>query len=409
MAWIVVAVLWVAAFLNYFDRLLITSMRETLVTDVPMTNAQFGLLTTSFLWIYGSVSPFGGLLSDKFGRRGIILLSVGVWSIVTWWTGQAQTFRELLVARALMGISEACYVPAALALITDHHRGPTRSLATGLHISGMYAGAACGGLGGYLASHFGWRFGFSALGVIGVGYAVVASVFLCDAPDNGSPSKATPNLFTIRIAARSLLLSVGFWLLVVVFCVISVANWFIYGWLPTYLKQSFRLSEGAAGLSASVYIQVAALAGILLGGFWADRWSLRNPRARQWVAAAGFALAAPALFLTGISPTLLLTVLGLVLCGLGRGLFDANAMPVLRQIVPDNYSATGYGVMNFFGCVAGGCITYAAGWLLDSRISLQGVFFLLAVLFAAASVALVFAKPRQVSVDPIQGTPTIGV
>ncbi|MGH2623045.1 MAG: MFS transporter, partial [Sphingobacterium sp.] len=166
--WLVVALLWVVAFLNYFDRLLITSMRDPIVADFQISDAQFGLLTSVFLWSYGLVSPFGGYLADKYSRKKLIVFSVGVWSAVTLWTGYTQSFGEILVTRILMGVSEACYIPAALALITDYHAGKTRSLATGLHMCGLYTGLALGGLGGFIAEAWGWRYGFHVFGAFGV-------------------------------------------------------------------------------------------------------------------------------------------------------------------------------------------------------------------------------------------------
>ena len=150
-AWIGVGLLWVVALLNYLDRLMITTMRDPIKQSIAMNEAQFGLLTAVFLWVYGALSPLGGYLADRFSRRIVIMVSLFVWSAVTWWTGHVKTFEQLLTARALMGVSEACYIPAALALIADYHRGSTRSLATGLHMSGVYAGAALGGVGGYIA------------------------------------------------------------------------------------------------------------------------------------------------------------------------------------------------------------------------------------------------------------------
>src|SRR3954471_10746431 len=179
-AWIAVGLLWVVAVLNYLDRLVITTMRESVVASVPMTEAQFGLLTSVFLWVYGILSPTCGFLADRLSRRRVIFFSLLVWSTVTWLTGHAQTFSGLFWARALMGVSEACYLPAALALIADHHRGSTRSLATALHNSGMYAGALLGGTGGYIAASHGWRAGFTIFGAVGVGYALVLLIVLRD-------------------------------------------------------------------------------------------------------------------------------------------------------------------------------------------------------------------------------------
>lgn len=168
-AWLVVALLWPVACLNCLDRLMITTMRGSLKEDIAMTDGQFGLLTSVFLWGYALLSPSAGYLADRFSRSRVIIGSLFVWSAVTWLTAHAQNFHQLLWARALMGAGEVCYIPAALALITDYHRGPTRSLATGLHISGLYAGAALGGLGGVLAENFKWQSAFNLFGAIGVG------------------------------------------------------------------------------------------------------------------------------------------------------------------------------------------------------------------------------------------------
>jgi MFS family permease len=129
--WAIVGILWIVAFLNYFDRNLITSMRDPIVGDFKLTDAQFGLLTSVFLWSYGFLSPLGGYFADKYGRKKIIVFSVCVWSAVTLWTGFVTSFNEMLIARIIMGISEACYIPAGLAMIADYHKGKTRSLATG--------------------------------------------------------------------------------------------------------------------------------------------------------------------------------------------------------------------------------------------------------------------------------------
>lgn len=120
-AWLMVGLLCFVGCLNYLDRVIITTMRSSIVEAIPMSDAKFGLLTSVFLWVYGLLSPFAGFLADKFKRSHVIIVSLFIWSVVTWLTSHATTFEELLATRALMGISEACYIPAALALITDYH------------------------------------------------------------------------------------------------------------------------------------------------------------------------------------------------------------------------------------------------------------------------------------------------
>ena len=181
-AWLVVALLFVVGLLNYLDRIMITTMRSSIVEAIPMTDAQFGLLTSVFLWIYGLLSPFAGFLADRYSRSRVIIISLFVWSLVTWLTIHAQTFQQLLLTRALMGISEACYIPAALALIADYHRGRTRSLATGIHMTGIMVGQSLGFLGGWIAEEYVWTKAFALVGIVGIVYAALLLFTLKDAP-----------------------------------------------------------------------------------------------------------------------------------------------------------------------------------------------------------------------------------
>jgi MFS family permease len=397
-AWLVVALLWPVACLNYLDRLMITTMRGSLKADIAMTDAQFGLLTSVFLWVYAVLSPFAGFFADRFGRSRLIVASLLVWSAVTWLTGHAQDFNQLLVARSLMGVSEACYIPAALALITDYHRGPTRSLATGLHMSGLYAGAALGGLGGVLAEHFRWQSAFSLFGAVGVGYSLLLVLALRDVRPAAEPAgKARAPAEKVRL--WSALGYVGregsFRALVTYFAILSIAYWAIYGWLPTYLGQHFKLGQGAAGMSATAYLQIASFFGVLIGGAWADRWCRRNLRGRLFVPLVGFCAAGPALFLAASTDVLPVAIGGLIVFGLARGFADANNMPILCQVTPPRYRATGYGVLNFVGCLLGGVMTYAAGALSDAQVGLERVFQFCAGGVVVAVLVLLLVKPKK--------------
>lgn len=389
--------LWVIAALNYLDRLMITTIRDPLKADIAMTDAQFGLLTSVFLWVYGLVSPLGGFLADRFSRSKVIAASLFIWSAVTWLTGHMHSFEGLLAARALMGISEACYIPAALALIADYHPGPTRSLATGLHMSGVYAGAALGGLGGYLAEPFGWRAGFNLFGGFGIVYSLFILFAVQDPPRERHESARSRNETAQREGQASAWEALGtlfaqpaFLFLLAVNALVGIANWGIYGWLPTYLKEHFRLGLGAAGMTATGYIQVASF----VGGVWADRWSRREPRARALVPAIGYFLVAPALYLAASTSLLGMAIAGSVVFGLGRGFFDANHMPILRYIAGSRYSATGYGFLNFISCLTGGVMIYVGGWLKDAQVDLSRTFQVSAAGLLIVS-GLLFSIRRQ--------------
>jgi MFS family permease len=303
----------------------------------------------------------------------------------------------LLAARAFMGVSEACYIPAALALIADYHRGPTRSLATGLHMSGIYAGMSLGGLGGYLAEWFSWRWAFGGLGCVGVCYAVVLSLCLHDAPpavaSEVDASEVEP--LTVSYACRGLLGRGAFWILLLVTAMFGIANWGINGWLPTYLRDHFSLGLGAAGLSATAYIQAASFGGVLYGGRWADQWSQRNPRGRALVPAIGFAAAAPFLLLAASTNVLPLAIVGLIVYGLSRGFFDANLMPVLRQVTDQRLSATGYALLNVVSCATGGITIWLAGRLKDYHVDLGQVFKFSAAAILMAAFLLLALRPKN--------------
>jgi MFS family permease len=390
-AWLVVGLLFVVALLNYLDRLILTTMRDPIRADIPMSDAHFGLLTSVFLWVYAGASPLGGFLADRFGRRRVIIASIFFWSAATFLTGLATSFHQMLIARALMGVSEACYIPAGLALIADYHRGPTRSLATGIHMIGIYAGAALGGIGAVLAEHLGWRFGFRLFGAFGVGYSLILVALLRDAPH----SRRDPETFDPELPPARVLAAPAFRALLVVNILVGVVNWTVYGWMPTYLKDHFHLGLGAAGLSATGYIQAASFVGVLIAGVIADRWSRTSDRARALTPAIAFLFSGPCLIAAASTGVLPLAIGGLIVFGLGRGAIDANQMPLVRQLVGAPVSATAYGLLNLTSTAAGGIMVYIGGALLDAHIDLARIFQAAGAGVIVAGLILLMIRPTK--------------
>lgn len=397
-AWAVVALLWLVAFLNYFDRNLIASMRDPIVADFKLNDAQFGLLTSVFLWSYGVLSPLGGYLADKYGRKKIIIFSVCVWSAVTLWTGFVSSFGEMLIARLIMGISEACYIPAGLSMIADYHKGKTRSLATGLHMSGLYAGQALGGVGGYISVVWGWRYGFQVIGLLGVVYGLILIYGLRDnkvTEEIETSETEEPARLNLLETIRMLISEKPFLMLLCYFCVLGMVNWMIYGWLPTFLKEHFTLDLGKAGLSATGYVQIGSFAGVLLGGLLADQWYRTNKRSRVYLIIIGFSLGAPFLFLMASTQTFGIAIVAMMMYGLARGINDSNLMPVLCQVIDNRYIATGYGFLNFLSTIIGGIMVYAGGRLMDAHISLSIIYQVSAVLMLIAAWSLIRVKIKS--------------
>jgi MFS family permease len=396
-AWLIVGLLWVVGCLNYLDRIMLTTMRGSLMEAIPMSDAQFGILTSVFLWVYGLLSAFAGFLADRFNRSRVIIISLFVWSAITWLTAHATTFNELLLTRALMGISEACYIPAALALIVDYHRDRTRSLAVGLHLSGVLAGSALGGLGGWIAEGHGWAYAFEIFGVVGIVYAFVLVALLRDAPRDGlpaTPATTAPEKVRVGAALVSLFSRPMFVLALCYWGLLGAAGWGVVGWMPTYLTEHFHLTQGAGGLSATGYLQTAAMVGMLVGGAWADRWSRTNERARILVPVIGLVIAAPGILLAAHTGWLPAAIGGLMIYGLARSFTDANMMPILCLVSDPRYRATGYGVLNMFACVVGGITIYVGGALRDARVDVNNIFYFAFAALIVCAVLLSFVKPQ---------------
>lgn len=395
-AWLVVVMLLPVALLNYLDRQMLATMKFSVMADVPGigTEANWGLMLGQFKWVYAFLSPIGGYVADRFSRRFTICGSLFVWSAVTWWTGQATTFGELLWARSLMGISEAFYIPAALALITDYHAGRSRSRAVGLHQMAIYCGVIAGGFTGYVADapSLGWRSAFEACGLLGMLYAVPLAFALRDARRSGGTA-ARPKPSPVRALAE-LLSNGSFILLVLYFTLPAMAGWVVRDWMPAILKQEFGIGQGKAGVAATVYWQSAAIAGALLGGWAADRWARRNARGRIYVSAIGTGLIVPAIFGIGDAGSLTAAVTFLVLFGLGWGFFDCNNMPILCQIVRPQFRATGYGLMNLVSISCGGLADWGFGALRDRKVPLDVIFGVFSAAAVISVVLVLLIRPR---------------
>jgi MFS family permease len=404
-AWLTVALLCVVGCLNYLDRTMIATMRESVVHTIPMTNAQFGLLTSIFLWVYGALSPFAGFLADRFNRSRVIIGSLLVWSLITLLTAYVKTYEQLLITRALMGISEACYIPAALALIVDYHKGSTRSIATGIHIAGIMVGSSLGFLGGYIAENHNWTLAFSLFGGIGVAYSIVLFFTLRDAPKITSATineEAKPvNKVKFGEAVKNIFGSVSYILTLIYFSLLGIVGWIIMGWLPTYYKEHFGVTQAAAGLYATGYIYPASLVGVIVGGYLADRWSKRNKKARILLPVIGLIIAAPFIFVASYTGVLVIAIACFMVFVFTRSFTDANLMPVLCLIIDTRYLATAYGILNLFACIIGGLSIYAAGWLRDANVNLSVMFQFAAVIMIISAALLYMVKPKQTT-EPVE-------
>ena len=401
--WVVVVLLWGVALLNYMDRQMLSTMKESMQLDISelQTAENFGRLMAVFLWIYGLMSPFAGAIADRVNRKWLIVISLFVWSAVTYGMGYANTFTEIYWLRALMGVSEALYIPAGLSLIADWHSDKSRSLAVGIHMTGLYTGQAIGGFGATVAASYTWHTAFHWFGLIGIAYALLLVLCLRENPNH---SVVKPSVETNKVEKESILKgfsaifsTVAFWIILFYFAAPSLPGWAIKNWLPTLFSENLNLPMAEAGPMSTITIALSSFCGVVAGGILSDRWVQRNIRGRIYISAIGLGLTIPALFLLGFGHNTIGVISAGMLFGIGFGIFDANNMPILCQFVSPKYRATAYGIMNMTGVFAGAMVTNVLGkWSDDGNLGLG--FALLSVVVAVAiALQLLFLKPKQES------------
>lgn len=405
--WLVVALLWVVALLNYMDRQMLSTMQDAMKLDiVELQKAEaFGALMAVFLWIYGLVSPFAGVVADRVSRKKLVVGSLFVWSAVTYLMGYASDFTQLYWLRALMGVSEALYIPSALSLIADWHEGKSRSLAIGIHMTGLYVGQAVGGFGATIAATFSWHSTFYWFGIIGIAYSVVLALLLHDKPKAVDAVAASPNPATLMKKESlwrglSVVLSTwAFWVILIYFAVPSLPGWATKNWLPTLFADSLGLDMAQAGPMSTITIAASSFVGVLLGGVLSDKWVLRNIRGRIYTSAIGLGMTIPALVLLGFGHSVVAVVGAGMLFGIGFGMFDANNMPILCQIISAKYRATAYGIMNMVGVFAGAAVTHLLGKWTDGGNLGMGFAVLGGIVIVALVLQLVCLRPTSDNVE----------
>ena len=399
--WILVGLLWVVALLNYMDRQILSTMQKSMMIDIHelQSATNFGYLMGIFLWVYGFMSPISGIIADKFSRKWIIVGSLFVWSAVTYGMGLADTFDQVYWLRAVMGVSEALYIPAGLSLIADFHSGKTRSLAIGIHMTGLYVGQALGGYGATIAAELTWHTTFHWFGIIGMGYAVILVLFLREKKEDDLRIETDQIVNSEKIPVfkglAMLFSNMAFWIILFYFAVPSLPGWATKNWLPTLFSENLGIPMEKAGPYSTIFLAASSFVGVIIGGLLSDRWVQKNIRGRIYTSAIGLALTIPSLLLLGYGNSNF-HMFGAAICfGIGFGMFDANNMPILCQFVPRKLRATAYGFMNMVGVFGGAMITEILGRSTDAG-NLGHDFALLGgIVLIVLIIQLVFLRPKH--------------
>ena len=409
--WLVVVLLSGVAFLNYMDRQMLSTMRFAMSEDIMEVATSYtgpwgwGALMAAFMWIYGLMSPVSGAIADRLNRKNLIVGSLFVWSTVTLLMGYVDSYVELYVLRALMGFSEALYIPAALSLIADIHSGKTRSLAIGIHMTGIYLGQVAGGFGSIFSSLLNWHTVFILCGLVGIIYSVILIIFISD-PGREKDSKQIETKDSQLSVMKSVMLvlsNMAFWAVLFVFTTLSMPGWATKNWLPELLANvissnwSMPIGEAMnfAGPIAVISLAGASFIGAMIGGRLSDKWVQKNVRGRVYTSSIGLALIVPSLVFMGLGNSLISVILAILCFGIGYGFFDTNNMPILCQFIPSRQRATAYGFINMAGVLGGAAITTMLG-----NLSLGFGFALLGgVTVLSLIIQMVALRPKTVNME----------
>ncbi len=396
--WWVVAMLWLISFFNYADRQAIFSVFPLIEREMHLTPVQLGLLGSAFAWVYGLCAPLAGMVVDRVRRKTAILGGLHAWSLICIATVTSSGFRQLFFWRAAEGLGETFYYPASMSLISDYHGRETRSRAMGLHQTSVYVGTIGGGFfAGLIGQYYGWRLSFIVFGGLGILLGIVLNRFLVE------PSRGAADLAEVKgahaPAAQGAKLSLGEFLRLLgrtptLLCLMGAfmcANFVavvLLSWMPKFLYDKFHMGLAMAGLTATIFVQLASMAGAPVGGWLADLWRRRTPRGRLAVQTVGVLGGAPFVALCGLTPSVGTVMFALTAWGFFKGLYDANIFASAFDVVRPEARGTAAGFMNAIGWLAGGGTAPIVIGIIAQRESLGLAIALASTVYVAAGVLL---------------------
>jgi MFS family permease len=416
--WLVIGMLWFVCFFNYADRQTVFSVFPLLKNQLHLSNVQLGIVGGAFTWIYALAGPFAGSLCDRFARKSLILGALIFWSLVTAATSICHNYGQLITCRALSGLGEAFYFPAAMSLISDYHGRETRSRAMSWHQSGVYAGTIAGGtLAGFFGQYYGWQSSFVVFGAAGIilgailwtllreperGLSETASAISSELTmhaDNDKPARASAGLIE---GLADILQNPMALLLIAVFIGANFVAVVFLTWMPTFLYEKFHMSLSMAGLNATVYLQIASVLGVLSGGVLADSFARKRPGGRMLAQSIGLLCGVPFVFLTGWTTSVALLILAMAGFGYFKGLYDANIFASLYDVVPVARRGVAAGLLNSLGWLGAGFAPVAiavasASYGMSASISATAVIYLVIGLLLAAAVARQKSRTHSVA------------
>jgi len=401
--------LWFICFFNYADRVAISSVFPLLKAQYHFSDSELGMIGAAFTWVYGLAAPLAGHVGDRFARKAVILGGLYIWSLITGFTALCTKVWQFVLVRGSEGLGETFYMPASMALVSDYHTPATRSRAIGLHTTSVYAGTIAGGaLAGWMGKEFGWRSPFWTLAIVGILLGFVLNAFIreprrnqAERQERGDESEsAEPEHVPMLRFLADFCRTPTAVLLIAAYAGANFVSLVFLIWMPSFLTRKFGLDLALAGVGATIFIQIASMVGSILGGVWADRWSLRRAEGRIRLQALAVLLGAPFVFLCGYTRDPWTLVAAMTLYGLFKGMYDSNLTAAFYDVITPARRATATGLMNMLGWVVGGLGPWAIGVAMDHGVTMSAAISSTAVVFLGVAALLYYASvataPRDI-------------
>ena len=354
----VLVILALINFVNFADRTVILPLFPLLREAFDATDRQLGSLQLWLQVVLALASLPLGLLADRMPRARIIAAGVIFWSLATFLSGVAGTFFILLVARALVGLGEAAYGPAAQSMITSVFSPASRARAQAVFAAGMLVGGAAGqAIGGIVGNEYGWQPAFFVVGVPGIILGLL--VLRLKEPPPAPASELVPIREIIRVPAFIALMVSG---VLITFAGISLITWG-----PDYVVRYKGFSLREAGISLGTVGLLSLVCGVLAGGWVADRLQKIWRHGRAITIAVAFLLATPCLLWALAAESKAMVLTAFFIGGFFMSWYHGPVTAVIHDMMPERAHATSVGIYMFVTQLVGAFGPYLVGNISDAR------------------------------------------
>ncbi len=372
--WVLLGFLCATFVVYTLDRALLGPLAIPIQKDTGISDVQFGVLNAAVFWTYAAVVPFAGIIGDRFNRAKLIGIASIVWSAMTLLAGFSTGFWSLflLVAFAITA-PQTLYSPSAFAMVADAHK-QTRAIAMSCHQAAFYTGWLVSGAAVALVLAWcgSWRWAYFIFGTLGL---VLGIVFLtvASASGKGNSEKRSasavppPPKATVVESLKAFFCCPSAVLAALAHVSLTFVAFGYTAWGPKFVAQKFSISPGAAGTGVMFWHFVFAFAAIIGAGFLTDRMVRSFPRFRLVLQSAALLVAAPFLALFGFTSTLMVVWVAAALFGVMKGLFEANSINSLYDVIPSRCRSSAIGYLNVLAGTFGSLAPVILGWLSQTR------------------------------------------